>query len=101
MNNRGKQLGGYLLQFEDSAEHKRIVNLLPEVPRNGPFFTDEVEREKAFFRTYNDKKPAVDHKFRWFQPDNWWNEDCVDIWISGLNDLRCGKRGRYICEVPV
>ncbi|GFO22843.1 collectin-11 [Plakobranchus ocellatus] len=101
MNDRCKQLGGYLAQTDDREEHDFLEFFSKYVRGSGPYFIglNDVERE-GFFRTYNDNKPAVYHKFRWFQPDSWWNEDCVTMGLNGLNDLRCGKRGKYICEVP-
>ncbi|GFO46588.1 collectin-12 [Plakobranchus ocellatus] len=102
MNGRCKQLGGYLVHFDDSHEQIYVGSLSFYVEGRGPFFTGITDEEsEGRFYSYNDKKPAKYLKWRWFQPDNWWNEDCVTIWASGLNDLRCGKRGRYICEVPV
>ncbi|GFN96038.1 shell fibrous prismatic perlucin-like protein 1 [Plakobranchus ocellatus] len=87
MNGRCKQRGGYLVQFDDNAEQKHVANLLFSVPGNGPFFTGLTDEEsEGRFYTNNDKKPAKYRKFRWFQPDNWWNEACIEIWLSGLNE---------------
>ncbi|GFN98205.1 mannose-binding protein [Plakobranchus ocellatus] len=102
MNDRCKKLGGYLVQFDDAAEQRKVGSLAVAVPGKGPFFTGLTDNvREGWFYTYNDKKHARYHKFRWFQPDNWWNEDCVVVWDNGLNDIDCGKRGRYVCEVPV
>ncbi|GFN98142.1 collectin subfamily member 12 [Plakobranchus ocellatus] len=102
MNDRCKKFGGYLVQFDDAAEQKKVGFLVLAVPGKGPFFTGLTDNvREGWFYTYNDKKWAKYHKFQWFQPDNWWNEDCVEVWDNGLNDIRCGKRGRYVCEVPV
>ncbi|GFN94324.1 pulmonary surfactant-associated protein d [Plakobranchus ocellatus] len=100
MNDRCKQLGGYLLQTDTPMESYFIRKLLMRLG-HGPFFTgiNDVASEGRFY-TYNDKKPARYITWRWFQPDNWWNEDCVEIWRTGFNDRHCGTRGRYICEVP-
>ncbi|GFN78995.1 shell fibrous prismatic perlucin-like protein 1 [Plakobranchus ocellatus] len=80
MNGRCKQLGGYLVQFDDSNEQIIVGSLVYRVKGRGPFYTGLTNEEsEGRFYTYNDKKPAKYFKFRWFQPDNWWNEDCVTI----------------------
>ncbi|GFO00184.1 collectin-12 [Plakobranchus ocellatus] len=106
MNGRCKQYGGYLVQIDDWNELKFLKGIVAGAGGNGPFFTGITDEEsEGRFYTYNDKKPAKYLKWRWFQPDNWYNEDCVNIDIGifsvGLNDMACGKSGRYICEVPV
>ncbi|GFO28566.1 collectin-11 [Plakobranchus ocellatus] len=104
-NGRCKKLGGYLVQIDDRDELKYVVGLMISAKGYGPFFTGITDEEsEGRYYNYNDKKPAKYLKWRWFQPDNWYNEDCVNIDVSifsyGLNDLACGKHGRFICEVP-
>ncbi|GFO28573.1 collectin-11 [Plakobranchus ocellatus] len=105
MNGRCRQLGGYLAQIDDRDEFKYVWSLISAAKGSGPFFigmTDEASEGR--FYNYNDKSPAKYKNWRWFQPDNWWNEDCVEIQLNfavlGMNDLACWKSGRYVCEVP-
>ncbi|GFO28578.1 collectin-12 [Plakobranchus ocellatus] len=106
MNGRCKEYGGYLVQIDDKAELKFVKGFILGAGGYGPFFTgiNDEESEGQFY-TYNDKKPVKYLKWKWSQPDNWYNEDCVNIDIgmftTGLNDMACGKSGRYICEVPL
>ncbi|GFN78010.1 C-type lectin domain family 4 member m [Plakobranchus ocellatus] len=101
MNDRCKQLGGYLVQTETNGESVFLVNYLKTLGANGPYFTGITDEEsEGTFYNYNDKRSPGFIQWRWFQPDNWWNEDCVEIWYSGYNDRHCGTSGRYICEVP-
>ncbi|GFO22834.1 collectin-12 [Plakobranchus ocellatus] len=101
MNGRCKELRGYLVQIDDKGEHEFLQFITNYITGRGPFFTGITdEKSEGRFYTYNDKKPAKYLDWRWFQPDNWWNEDCVEIGYHGLNDLKCGTRGKYICEVP-
>ncbi|GFO22656.1 collectin-11 [Plakobranchus ocellatus] len=100
MNNRCKQLGGYLLQPDDTQEGYFAVKYARRTGW-GPFFTGITDKDsEGKFYYYNDNKPAKSITWKWFQPDNWYNEDCVEVWIDGYNDRHCGIRGRYICEVP-
>ncbi|GFN98182.1 pulmonary surfactant-associated protein d [Plakobranchus ocellatus] len=102
MNDRCKKLGGYLFQPDNRHEAAHVAKYVRRLRGGGPFYTgltDEDSEGRFYF--YNDKKKPAGYIFwRWFQPDNWWNEDCVEVWISGFNDRHCGKRGRYVCEVP-
>ncbi|GFN98211.1 collectin-11 [Plakobranchus ocellatus] len=101
MNDLCKQRGGYLLQIDDHQEYQNVVSLVA-YSGHGPFMTGITdEGSEGHFYNYNDKTPAKYLKWRWFQPDNWWGENCVEIWTIGLNDLACGKTGRHICEIPV
>ncbi|GFO30685.1 C-type lectin domain family 4 member m [Plakobranchus ocellatus] len=101
MNDRCKQLGGYLVQFDNKHEASFVARYLDSIRGGGPYFTGITDEDsEGRFNTYNDKKPVIFVKWRWFQPDNWWNEDCVEIWKTGFNDRHCGTRGKYICEVP-
>ncbi|GFO05174.1 collectin-11 [Plakobranchus ocellatus] len=100
MNNRCKQLGGYLLQPDDRQEAAYAITYAKRTGW-GPFFTGITDQKsEGGFYYYNDNKPARFLVWQWFQPDNWYNEDCVEIWNTGFNDRHCGTRGRYICEVP-
>ncbi|GFO16618.1 collectin-11 [Plakobranchus ocellatus] len=101
MNNRCKERGGYLAQIDDHEEYTFLARYVHYLGGWGPFFTGITdEGSEGRFYYYNDKKPAKYLKWRRGQPDNWWNEDCVEIWRSGLNDRKCRRRGRYICEIP-
>ncbi|GFN78986.1 hypothetical protein PoB_000549200 [Plakobranchus ocellatus] len=66
----------------------------------GPYFTGITdEGSEGRYYNFNDKSPAKYLKWRWFQSDNWWGkEHCVDIWVNNLNDVKCGRKGRHICE---
>ncbi|GFN78978.1 C-type lectin [Plakobranchus ocellatus] len=103
MNDRCKQAGGYLVQIDNKQEHSDVSLTAYKAGGLGPFFTgitDEGSEGRYYY--YNDKKPAKYLKWRWFQPDNWkGRENCVVFWSYRMNDLWCGKRGRYICEIPV
>ncbi|GFO28556.1 pulmonary surfactant-associated protein d [Plakobranchus ocellatus] len=100
MNDRCKQLGGYLLQTDTRMEAYVVGRYVYRLGR-GPFFTGITdEGSEGRFYTYNDKKPVKYINWRWFQPDNWWGEHCVEVWATGFNDRHCGSKGRYICEVP-
>ncbi|GFN93104.1 collectin-12 [Plakobranchus ocellatus] len=102
MNDRCKQRGGYLVQIDDRDEQDKVAGFTSAVPGKGPYFTGLTDNEReGWFYTYNDKKWANYHRFRWFQPDNWYNEDCVEITDWGLNDLACGTNGKYVCEIPI
>ncbi|GFO27939.1 collectin-12 [Plakobranchus ocellatus] len=101
MNGRCKELGGYLVEIEDYSEYQFVRYLVNFVYDRGPFFiglTDE--QHEGHFLNYNDKTPAKYLRWRWFQPDNWYGEDCVEIGYRGFNDIGCEKWGRYVCEVP-
>lgn len=39
---------------------------------------------------------------RWgtFQPDNWFNEDCLERQGDSWNDAECGDAKAYVCERP-
>ncbi|GFN74433.1 collectin-12 [Plakobranchus ocellatus] len=101
MNERCKNdLGGYLVQIDQWREQAVVTDFIFRSGW-GPFFigiTDEKSEGKYYH--YNDNTPPKDIKWKPFQPDNWYNEDCVEIWHDGLNDRRCGDSGRYLCEVP-
>ncbi|GFN74497.1 collectin-12 [Plakobranchus ocellatus] len=102
MNDRCKERGGYLLQIDDRKEQKFVARWLHYSPGVGPIYTGITdEGSEGRFYTYNDKKPAKYLKWRWWQPDNWYGEHCVTISLRGLNDLRCTRRGRYVCEIRV
>ncbi|GFN91516.1 collectin-12 [Plakobranchus ocellatus] len=101
MNGRCKKLGGYLVQMDNKEEFAYVRFIAVSVSGRGPFFTGITdEKEEGTWLNYHSKKPAKFLKWRWFQPDNWWGEDCVEIGYYGLNDYGCEKNGRYICEVP-
>ncbi|GFO34974.1 perlucin [Plakobranchus ocellatus] len=101
MNIRCKNLGGYLAKIDSKDEDNFLSSFVYRAGGKGPFFTGITDlASEGRFYNYHDNTPAKYLSWRWFQPDNWWNEDCVAIWIHGLNDRKCGIYGRYICEVP-
>ncbi|GFO43771.1 pulmonary surfactant-associated protein a [Plakobranchus ocellatus] len=102
MNDRCKQIGGYLVQIDDKHESFQVAQIAKWSGGFGPYFTGITdEGSEGHFYNYNDKTPAKYLRWRWFQPDNWRGENCVEMYGFGLNDKRCGKRGRYICESPI
>ncbi|GFN85206.1 collectin-12 [Plakobranchus ocellatus] len=101
MKGRCKELGEYLVQVDDKDEHFRVADIVRSAGGFRPFDTGMTDKGSGgHFYNYNDKTPAKYLRWRWFQPDNWYGENCVTIWRTGLNDRGCGKRCRYICEVP-
>ncbi|GFO28054.1 collectin-12 [Plakobranchus ocellatus] len=102
MNDRCKKdLGGYLVQLDQWREQSFVTNFI-FWSGWGPFFTGITdEKSEGKYYHYNDNTPAKNLHWKLFQPDNWYNEDCVEIWHDGLNDRRCGDRGRYVCETRV
>ncbi|GFO30714.1 pulmonary surfactant-associated protein a [Plakobranchus ocellatus] len=101
MNDRCKELGGYLFEPTDRPEATHVAAGVRRLRRRGPYYTGVTDEEsEGRFYFYNSKRPVSNIRWRWFQPDNWWNEDCVEIWRTGFNDRHCGKSGKYICEVP-
>ncbi|GFO28575.1 Tk/rtkc protein kinase [Plakobranchus ocellatus] len=101
MNGRCKKLGGYLVQIDEWNELKHVGLIIPS-DGSGCIFRGTADEEcEGRYHTDNDKKPANYLKWRIFQPDNWRNEDCVNMNVSvysvSLNHLACGKSGRYIC----
>ncbi|GFO16509.1 endonuclease-reverse transcriptase [Plakobranchus ocellatus] len=103
MNGRCKQHGGYLVQIDDRDEFHFVVGLTAHAKGRGPYYTGITDEEsEGHYYTYNDKKNAQYLRWRWFQPDNWHNEDCVSVektvFYIGLNDIACGKSGRYILK---
>ncbi|GFO28571.1 C-type lectin 2 [Plakobranchus ocellatus] len=106
MNGRCRSYGGYLVQIDDDNELTYVSSLILATQGDGPFMTGLTdEATEGHFVNYNDKSPGKYFKWAWAQPDNWNNEDCVNISIAmffkGLNDIGCGINARYICEVPV
>ncbi|GFN74132.1 hypothetical protein PoB_000063800 [Plakobranchus ocellatus] len=99
-NARCKSIGAYLVKIDDPVEHKLLVGAVSRYKGWGPFFTGITdEGSEGRYYNFNDKSPAKYLKWKYFQPDNWWGrEHCVEIWGSSLNDLRCERRGRHICE---
>ncbi|GFN98184.1 C-type lectin [Plakobranchus ocellatus] len=101
MNDRCKQLGGYLFEPNSRPEAVHVAKYVKDLRRRGPFYTGLTdEKSEGIFYYYFSNIAVKNIPWRWFQPDNWYNEDCVEIWTFGFNDLHCGKRGKYICEVP-
>ncbi|GFO28561.1 collectin-12 [Plakobranchus ocellatus] len=100
MNDRCKALGGYLVQIDNKEESDFLLNLAGHISGGGPFFTgiNDAKRESYFYH-YNDNSEVKYMQWRYFQPDNWWGEDCVEVTFYGLNDIGCEKRGRYLCEI--
>ncbi|GFO30718.1 collectin-12 [Plakobranchus ocellatus] len=103
MNERCKKdVGGFLVQLDHPQEQNFVSDFIYKAGW-GPFFTGVTdEKSEGKYYQYNNNKPVeIRLNWKWFQPDNWYNEDCVEIWHDGLNDRRCGDRGRYICETYV
>ncbi|GFO16503.1 C-type lectin [Plakobranchus ocellatus] len=100
MHGRCKTLGGHLVTLDDKDEFDYVKFVVGAVRGRGPFFTGITDtKQEGTWLNYHDSKPAKYLKWRWFQPDNYWGEDCVEIGYYGLNDKGCEKKGRYICEV--
>ncbi|GFO16617.1 mannose-binding protein c [Plakobranchus ocellatus] len=99
-NARCKEIGAYLVQIDNVEEHRFVAGFVFRVKGYGPYFTGITdEGSEGRYYNFNDKSPAKYLKWRWFQPDNWWGrEHCVEIWVNNLNDLKCGRKGRHICE---
>ena len=48
---------------------------------------------------WSDGSPVTLTKFGHGQPDNFWNEDCVEMNPKGfLNDQSCGALRHFFCE---
>ncbi|GFO43769.1 Cd209 antigen-like protein c [Plakobranchus ocellatus] len=102
MNNRCKQLGGYLVQIDNKMEMSFLVRFWSAARSGGPVFTGITdEGSEGRFYNYNDKTPAKYLKWRWFQPDNWWGENCVELAGYRFNDKGCELTEKYICEIPL
>ncbi|GFO43781.1 collectin-11 [Plakobranchus ocellatus] len=73
MNDRCKQLGGYLVQIDDKHESYNVAKFAKFAGGFGPFFTGITDvGSEGHFYNYNDKTPAKYLRWRWFQPDNFW-----------------------------
>ncbi|GFN89234.1 histone-lysine N-methyltransferase SETMAR [Plakobranchus ocellatus] len=102
MNDICKTFNGYLLELNNKSEQAGVRKYLYRTRRFGytvyTGFTD-LGSEGKFYHI-NSKKPMPKLNWKWWNPDNWKNEEhCVNIGNRGVNDLRCNATGRYICEI--
>ncbi|GFO19133.1 C-type lectin [Plakobranchus ocellatus] len=102
MNNRCKKLGGYLVKIDNEREMSFLAKFWSSARSRGPLFTGITDEgsERRFYN-YNDKTPAKYLRWRWFQPDNWYGENCVELTGLRLNDKGCELKGRFMCEIPL
>ncbi|GFO16291.1 Cd209 antigen [Plakobranchus ocellatus] len=100
-NQHCRKFGGYLVELNSLEEEDYVQKLVNESNNFGKFvFTgaNDIKRENSFF-FYNSKQPMPTLRWKPGNPDNWKNEDCVDINWYGINDRRCNQYSTYICEI--
>ncbi|GFO01803.1 mannose-binding protein c [Plakobranchus ocellatus] len=102
MNARCKGSGGYLVDIDNSSEQNWLEYFVSYEAGGHVVYTGITdEGSEGHYYHYNTKKPAKYLGWKWRQPDNWkGKEHCVNIAYNGLNDIDCGRKAKYICEVP-
>ncbi|GFO37325.1 Cd209 antigen-like protein c [Plakobranchus ocellatus] len=102
MNQLCKEYKGYLVEVDTISEqvflrkYLRRKGYLVDIIYTG--FTD-LGSEGKFYHIES-KKPMPNLTWKWWNPDNWKNEEhCVNLANDGMNDLRCNAKGRYLCEL--
>ncbi|GFN80614.1 collectin-12 [Plakobranchus ocellatus] len=104
MNNKCKEMSGYLVEIDD-AEELKFVTKLAILTRSLVYIgTNDVEEEGKYVH-YNSKKSLPDGlKWKAGNPDNYGDdpgEDCMILSGQGLNDIDCKRNARFICEIPI
>ncbi|GFN80609.1 collectin-12 [Plakobranchus ocellatus] len=105
MNNKCKEMGGYLVEIDDAEELEFVASKVASITKNLVYIgTNDVDEEGKYV-FYNSKKPLPDGlKWKAGNPDNYGKdpgEDCVNLTVAGMNDLNCTSNGRFICEIPI
>ncbi|GFN86553.1 collectin-11 [Plakobranchus ocellatus] len=102
MNKLCKAIGGYLVELDSREEQKFVTGFMRAHDKYIAFTGGNDVMQEGTFVYYNSKTPMPALKWRPSNPDNWNNdEDCVQIWWNGLNDIGCSRRSKYICEISL
>ncbi|GFO14107.1 Cd209 antigen [Plakobranchus ocellatus] len=96
-----KTIGGYLVELDSRDEQNFVAKFVTTISYSYIFTGGNDIRREGHFVQYNSKKPMPALKWVGPNPDNWRNEDCVEIKMSGLNDISCDYSGQHVCELRV
>ncbi|GFO41137.1 collectin-11 [Plakobranchus ocellatus] len=105
-NNACKDMGGYLVELNDNDEYRFVFDFIASLAMDAFFFTGMIDagptNEGKFFFFNSLTKAPLNLDWRHGQPDNYGDvEHCVEVSVGdfGLNDIRCDREGRFVCEV--
>ena len=96
-------MGGYLTEIEDKEEYDFLFEILKGVGGDN-FFTGANDIDEEGVWTYwHSGKPVTYVNWASGQPDNYKNEDCMEInfELNAFNDRHCTANAKFVCEVPV
>ncbi|GFO45393.1 collectin-11 [Plakobranchus ocellatus] len=96
-----KTIGGYLVELDSRDEQNFVAKFVRTLSYSYVFIGGNDIRREGHFVQYNSKKPMPALKWAGPNPDNWRNEDCLDIMQAGLNDISCNYVGQFLCELRV
>ncbi|GFO47507.1 proteoglycan 4 [Plakobranchus ocellatus] len=94
--------GGYLVELDSEDEQQFVATFLGTLG-NHLYYTgaNDVDSEGNFVY-YNSQKPVQSVVWKSGEPNNsGGDEDCTNLNLSGLNDNRCARSSRFVCEIPV
>jgi hypothetical protein len=89
--------GADLVVVTDAAEDDFVRALLPD---GRDFWMGAHDGDGADEGRWQwvDSEPWGFERWGTFQPDNWFNEDCLERVSGAWNDADCGDQQSYVCE---
>ncbi|GFR85111.1 CD209 antigen [Elysia marginata] len=94
-------MGGYLLEIKDNSELHFLIKKIKSLPwTTDAYFTgaNDINREGSWMY-YNSNSQIPKMTWKSGKPDNYkGQEDCMAIYQKQLDDLRCDRKGKFICK---
>jgi hypothetical protein len=92
-----------LAAIADAAENKWVFDTAGKLSSD-PWWIGLNDRNREGTWVWSNGEPVVYAPWQSGQPNNYFNQDCVDIYRYGANaswgDSDCGEALRYVCERP-
>ncbi|XP_075993899.1 galactose-specific lectin nattectin-like [Genypterus blacodes] len=91
--------GGHLASYHNLRERKCVLRLIwARFHRARNTWTGLYDALKEGRWFYTDGSRFNYRPWNHREPNNWRNEDCVEMYSSGrFNDLKCGDRRSFVC----
>ncbi|GFO16313.1 Cd209 antigen [Plakobranchus ocellatus] len=93
--------GAHLVELDSLEEQDFLQKLVIQSNNTNKYVfvgVTDLMHEGTFIHFFSGK-PMPTLRWKKGNPDNWQEQDCVEINWYGLNDVRCLLRGSFICEI--
>ena len=90
-------MGRSLLEFRSEDEHDKAIQLASELGHGFWVGGNDFEEEGVWVWNRNGEEIETDQLWAPNEPNGGAQENCLEIYQGGINDLACEDVRRYVC----